>query len=562
MDEIKELTEHGDGVSRVKAPVGRMLVKTINDQYPTLLEALLELVQNGIDANASSIAVLVDKKKRSLIVCDDGDGVSKAKYEAALLSVMSSNKTRDKIGQFGMGMLSPVAKCAWHTLTSCAKGSTTFLEWSFDTREIERQLDEVYVPHRERTDLRSVQDPRGKEGGVHIVEWQTLVEVHKYTTDRFVSRLPSAQGVFDQIVGKYREKLLENNVKLAITILTERGERDVKMGYAEPYNGRRLPAFTIKGPDAGTTYFNLYLARKNEKGAFVGQGVSIGEADNAYRFPFKMFERSLDRVFTRDVVDALNSGVFEGDILTERAKLHSNRKSFVHGDSLLGFCEAIEEWYEKVGKEHYDAAVDARAEERYKELGEDLKRTLEGFLSNPSYADLLKPLMNGVVVGVRPVHQDDGDHRMSHGSSDSDGSGGSGGGSSDSDGSGGASRRRRDSSDPPKRRSRAKVQSRKLGLEFDYREIYDEKVLWAYEPGVIIFNTLHSQWRACEKSLRRQRQLQELISIKAIMLQVMPEGEWRDHAQLFAQEMIDPIIYLLLNSPNFQQTSLRKGRGE
>lgn len=545
-------TAFGEGLSRVKVPIGVMLVKTIHDSYGTVVEMILELVQNAIDADARHIALIINKKTRNVTVADDGDGVSKEKYEAALQSVMRTMKSRDKLGQFGMGMLSPVAKCEWHKLTSCPKDGLTYLEWTFNTESIRGQTEDVYIPHRVRNDVRFETDKRGPQKGVTLVPWRTLVEVHKYTVDKYISRVPSAQALFDEIAQNYREKMLQNGVKISIAITSEKGEVDRKDGFAEPYYGTRLPDLKLYDGNAGYSFFHLYLARKNEKGDYIGQGVSMGEADNAYRFTFKAFARSVSGVLSSSIVEALNSGVFEGDILTERAKLHSNRKSFEPGDSLLGFCEAIETWYDQVGKQHYDAAVDSRSEEHYKALGEDLKKTLEDFLKDPKFVDILKPFKSNLGLTVKNPKTDgdeDPDPKKRKPKSDVE---------TESD-------EAEDGDDPDpekrkKRKPRAKVKSDTLGIEFRYADIYDERKLWEYEPGVLTFNILHSKWRACEKSQRRLKQLQEIIGVKVIMLQLMPEGEWRAHAESYAEELVDPFIYLLTSSPNFQPFGRVKGK--
>jgi hypothetical protein len=553
----------GEGFSRVKAPQGFMLVKLIHDSYGTVVEMILELVQNGIDANARHVAIIINKKTRCITVADDGDGVTKEKYEAALLSVMKTQKSRDKLGQFGMGMLSPLAKCKWHKLTSCPKDGTTYLEWTFETEAIRAQEDEIFAPHRVRTDIRHESDPRGFPKGITKVPYRTLVEVHKYTDDKYISRIPDAQALFDEIVQNYREKMLENEVKLSVTIMPEKGDIDCKEGNAQPYTGHRLPDVKLYDGHAGHTFFHLYLARKNEKGKYIGQGVSMGEADNAFRFKFRSFARTVaGGVLSSAVVEALNSGVFEGDILTERTKLHSNRRSFVPGDALLGFCEAIETWYDQVGKEHYEAAVDTSSTETYKALQEELKKTLEDLLSDPKFDGLFKKVSQGL---RREVKKPDKEGEPLSGVP-------------------GAPPRERQISppgpdhvpgpkpeptttpsekpNPPKsqRKQRATTKSERLGLEIRHGDIDDERKLWSYEPGILTFNILHSKWRECEQSQRRLKQLQEWVAIQVIMLQMMPEGEWRDHAEAFAEEMIDPFIYLLKSSPNFQHIGRMKGK--
>ncbi len=548
----------GEGFSRINVPIGFMLVKTIHDSYGTVVEMILELVQNAIDANAHHVAVLINKKARNITVADDGDGVSKEKYEAALQSVMRTMKSRDKLGQFGMGMLSPLAKCEWHKLTSCPKDGQTYLEWVFNTEEIRSQDDYPNVPHRVRTDLRFETDPRGSQKGVTLVSWRTLVEVHKYTDDKYISRMPSAQNLFDEIAQNYREKMLENNVKISIKITSEKGEVDSKDGFAEPYYGHRLPDMKLYDGNAGHSFFHLYLARKGEKG-YLGPGVSMGEADNAYRFTFKSFARSVAGLLPSSVIEALNSGVFEGDILTERTKLHSNRKSFEPGDALLGFCQAIETWYDRVGKQHYEAAVDSRSEEHYKALGEDLKKTLEGFLNDPKFQDILKPFKSNLGLVVKNPHKDGDEEAQKKKPEPQQGEEqivDEDEGDEDEENVSDPKKKKK----RKKRKPRAKVKSEQLGIEFRYEDIYDERRLWEYEQGVLTFNILHSKWRACEKSQRRLKQLQELVGVKVIMLQMMPEGEWRDHAESYAEELVDPFIYLLQSSPNFQHISRMKGK--
>lgn len=541
----------GEGLSRVKVPIGFMLVKTIHDSYGTVVEMILELVQNAIDADAHHIALLINKKTRNITLADDGDGVSKEKYEAALQSVMRTMKTRDKLGQFGMGMLSPVAKCEWHKLTSCPKDGATYLEWTFNTGAIREQADDVYIPHRIRSDIRFEKDPREPQKGVTSVPWRTLVEVHQYSADKYISRLPSAQSLFDEIVQNYREKMLQNGVKISITVTVEKGESDRKDGFAEPYYGHRLPDVKLYDGNTGDSFFHLYLARKDEKGEYVGQGVSMGEADNAYRFTFKSFARSVAGLLSSSVVEALNSGVFEGDILTEGAKLHSNRKSFEQSDALIGFCQAIETWYDQVGEQHYEVAVDSRSEERYKALGEDLKKTLEGFLNDPKFGDILRPFKSNLGLTVKNQKKDgdeDPDPKKQKAKPDAEIETGEDGGDDP------------DPKESKKRKRRAKVKSETLGIEFRYEDIYDERKLWEYQPGVLTFNILSSKWRACEKSQRRLKQLQEIIGVKVIILQLMPEGEWRNHAESYAEELVDPFIYLLQSSPNFQHISRMKGK--
>jgi hypothetical protein len=547
---LKQAVGLRDGFSLVKAPVGFMLAGAIDDSYGTLVECIYELVQNAIDANAKTITVSINKRTRSIQIRDDGDGISKEKYETALQSVMQTMKSREKYGQFGRGMLSPLRKCKRHTLTSCQKGGMVFLEWSFATSDIESQTDQVFVPHRIRNDLRSRSDKRGHQSGVTLVDWQTLIEIQEYTADRMVAKIPAAQNIFDELVRRFRKKMLDNKISIAITILDGKTAVDEKVGFAAPYYGHKLSQHTVRHIDAGMTTFNLFLAKRNEKGALAGAGVSVGETGNEFRMPFTVFCKSVQGVLSAHVVEALQSGVFEGDIFTARAKLHHNRKEFEASDALLGFCESIETWYDDVGKQHYEAVVDARDSERYKALGEDLSRTMEKLLADPKFADFLRPYAGGVKGKKEAVAGDEPGSDVSEPPTPRAESV-----PRESEvGRGGAS----PSGEKAPRKTRAAAQSGTLGITFKYEEVYDDKILWAFEGGTLTFNILHSKWRACESSQRRLKQLQELICMKALVLEMMPEGDWKAHARAYSEELVDPFIHLLINSPNFQHISTQR----
>lgn len=68
--------------------------------------ALQQIVENAMDAGASGISILVQKKEGRIIIMDDGEGFSR-KDATAFLSVCDSGKAGDntKVGQHGSGRL-------------------------------------------------------------------------------------------------------------------------------------------------------------------------------------------------------------------------------------------------------------------------------------------------------------------------------------------------------------------------------------------------------------------------------------------------------------------------
>ncbi len=541
---------------------GPALVKLINDSYSTLVAMILEQVQNSIDAEATSIGIIINQKTRGMTFMDDGEGISREKAHTAFQHVMQSGKTRDKLGQFGMGLFSTLAKCEWSKLISCAKGSKEYWEWTFNTKDIRSQTAEIHVPLRLRPDLRFRDRFFRPEHGVTPVEYRTMVEVHNYTDDRYISKLPSARVLFDEIVENYREKMLQNNVKISITIIFPKGAKDEALGYAEPYQGLHLPKKTFYDGEGGNTSFNLYLARKGEKG-YEGK-VSVGEADNPFRLGFKTFCRStpITRAINAEVIEALSSGVFEGDILTERAKLHSNRKSFYENSALIGFCNAMETWYEQEGKAHYQSVIDAQVGERYKVLGDELRHNLQELLKLPEFAELLREMKEGFQVLIKTPGQSKDEPGTGPGTggtvktASSGGGGGNGGGGGGGTGTGtGAKPPRR----PPSKDGPQKIQA--LGINFSYDGLYTEEKLWEFEEetATLYFNSRHPKWLECEKKgMRALRQLQEVIAIQAIVIQTMPDKQWRQIAEIFSERLIGPFTFIIQQSPAFQHIGRKK----
>lgn len=513
---------------------GPTLIKVINDHYRTILSMLLELVQNCMDENATDIRVVLNRKTGNIAVSDNGDGASTEKFARALGQVMKSMKTPDKFGQFGEGMLSHLGKCDHALFISCAKDSDRYMEWRFETAEIAKQMDEIVIPQKERPDYRY--NPGGTQKairGVTFVQWRTRVEVHNFTRDRFIGKIPSATVLFEQIVEQYRQRMLENNVFVSVKLVDESGKSDEYEGKASPYSGKPLQVMRNSHRTFGTAAFTLFLAADA-----VGK-VTVGQADNPFRFSFRQFAKSHSGLLLPDAVEALNSGIFEGDFVCSGIELHPNRKSFVENDALVFFCESIEKWYREVGEKNYGEAVSAESDKLYDELGRDLKRNMHALLRRPEFAELLRAMKDGVPGLAASSSSYAG--MPGPGTSDpavSKDGGGSGGG-------GGGSGKKSE----PKQGTKSNTV---VGFEVRYDGMLESRELWMFDGtnAVLYINRRHPRWKACEHSQRLLKQMQEFIAIKALVLHSCPQ-EMHSDLRLYADGLMDPFICLIQNSPSF-----------
>lgn len=546
------------GSSKLNFHMGEAFCRVASD-YPTILDVILEQIQNALDADAKTVSVVLNRKTRHIAIRDDGDGVTRAQFEESLQGVCLSQKEIGKLGRFGIGLISPLDKCHTSTFTSCARGvQNGYMEWTFVTEDIRRQARDVRIPCRARPDVFYIKT-KGQSGpkGATTVMWRTEVNIIQYSTDKFISRITSIDALAEAIFERFGAVMRRNKVVLNLKFVNQDGTAEIREGIkAKLFTGRSLGEVIINNPDAGKVSIRLFLAPKTTKGQ--NGKVLVGEADNDYRFGFNLLARSPESMLNDEVVSALTSGVFEGEILAEKVTLHSTRKLFERDDAFLGFCTAVETWFQNHGAKHLEDVKEARRDIRYQDLGLESLREIEEMLRNPAFADILSVLSSFKLGSTGSGHtprakgiQDelpDPSHTKSHNK---------GGGKSDQ------SNAIDNSPDHnsftvvgPRGTQRTMAKRDSVGLQFSYIAMDGSDRLWELDirQGILHFNVNHPIWVACDVSDRKVRQLQETVAINALMIQAMP-AESSDMLRFAFDEVLRPLSHLFHVSPAF---NLRK----
>lgn len=551
--------------SRLDFHMGEAFCRVASD-YPTILDVILEQVQNAIDANAKTISVVLNRKTRHIAIRDDGDGVTEAIFEEALQRVCLSKKEQGKLGRFGIGLISPLDKCHTFTFISGPRAVVNgYREWTFVTEDIRRQAKDVMIPQRSRPDIFFI-SKKGQAGpkGMTTVMWRTEVNILRYSADKIISRITSIDALAEAILERFGAVMRKNKVVLNLKFGNEDGTAEIREGVrAKLFTGRSLGEVVMNDSDAGKVIFRLFLAPKTTKGQ--NGKVIVGEADNDYRFGFNLLARSADSLLPDDVASGMLSGVFEGEILGEKVKLHSTRKSFEKDDTLVGFCTAIETWFQKHGAKHLEEVKEARRDQRYQELGLQSLREIEAMLKNPNFADIRSVLggfkLGNIGSGHAPRQKEnvagvqDEPAVSTHGIDPREKGNGSESGERHSP------NEDRPAHQPytvagPRGKQRTLVKRDSLGLQFSYIAMDGSDRLWELDSrqGVLHFNVNHPIWVACDVSDRKVRQLQETVAIYALMLKTMPE-DLEDTLRFAFDEVLRPLSYLFHVSPAF---NLRK----
>ena len=392
------------GKTKFKVHIGAAL-ELFGSQYPTIHDVVLELVQNEIDAEGKYIRVRINYVKgeeRTLTVAGDGTGATVDMVAEAFANVANRDKPKgkDKYGQFRLGFMSPLGKCSRFALTTCHCNAppTEYRTWSFDTERVVKTQHFEEIGWNMEEQFVFAPDPAvalpTKLRNRERVSWRTRVHLEGVTTDRRIARI-DLDELTTEIARRFRDTILERGINIKVSFRDEKGNKELTRTVSpQRFQGRSLNVCTIANDQAGTTEFQMFLA-------FKGTGGRNGQVEFStrsqtglrQRLTIKQFRQCIDvcgipmRV---DILNALESGVFEGEIIAQKVKLNPNRTSFADGEPLWGFCESIEQWFREVGSKHYEAVQRENQEYRYTKIGDEALEFLQRAIrSSPGLMETL-----------------------------------------------------------------------------------------------------------------------------------------------------------------------------
>ncbi|MFA6445964.1 MAG: ATP-binding protein [Candidatus Paceibacterota bacterium] len=550
---MKTLTIVRNGTADVGVNVGQTLVNHFAVTYPRIFDVLLELVQNALDEKAHLIRVFINYKMRIVSVRDDGRGTTIERFNEALKEVATPGKKRKgSLGQFGIGLVSPLGKCRVATFTSCPEPHKVgFHQWTFDTENILARKQNLQIPLKYRDDLSLEESPTNSR---FKVDYRSEMRLEDITTDRMTSRVDMDEFV-SAVLSRFGQVMRRNKVTLSVKIVDDMGHEKCRDNITAPdFQGNPLPEYKVTEKDAGRVTFRLFVTKRNS--GIRSEGVIVGVEGEQFTFPFHLFSRAVSGVISADAIEALKSGLFEGVIKGQKVKLHSGRQAFEKNDAFTGFCVAIEEWWDDCGSRHAEEVREAMKDSRFQNLGLRSMEVLKHLLSDPRNSllrDVLKTFSQGTVgTGHTPRpkpwvagQQGQTSLTIAHPPGSNDGKCGG-----------------QDHKMPmlskgehhplsvagPEGRRRTIVRNDSLGLQFAHEAMQGSSELWSLdtEQGILIFNIRHPLWVMCdEKGDGPVMKLQEMIAIEALTLLAMPETQ---HAfqGMYLREMNPVMVSWLL----------------
>lgn len=189
----------------------RHLLEDIRDGYPCQIEEaiLTELISNSLDSKCTSIQIRVDTAERSLVVVDDGEGMSKEAFER-YHDIASSTKRRGKgIGFAGIGAKLALLVCE-EVLTETKQGKSHLCStW--------RLRDSFHAPWRWIQPMGMVGTPRGT---AVLLRWPDRLPYDEPRVRRLITQTfyPLLDDGFNEVMDHVYPKGLQfyvNGVRLA-----------------------------------------------------------------------------------------------------------------------------------------------------------------------------------------------------------------------------------------------------------------------------------------------------------------------------------------------------------
>ena len=152
-------------------PDPESLLESIRSVGYSLKEAISDLIDNSISANASRIDVIIDlENSREFHLLDNGDGMNYQKLVSSFRLGSTNPKTKrdeNDLGRFGMGMkTASLSQCRSVTVTS--KQNNTIVSRTLDLDEVSKLKKWVIGEKEDQQDI--ILKLEGIEHGT-IVSW-------------------------------------------------------------------------------------------------------------------------------------------------------------------------------------------------------------------------------------------------------------------------------------------------------------------------------------------------------------------------------------------------------
>jgi len=524
-------------------------------EYPNVPAVLKELIQNSIDVDfggASKIEIEVNYDQGMINYFDNGPGLTAETFEKAVMTFGHSIKRGDRYGRFGIGLASPLSIVEDFCFVTAPTGER-YQSYHFNRTKLFGVASGGYPIVQEGANTLFHGDnhtPGLRPRRAEVVWWRTAVLMSGLTEDKQKRKLDT-DTLQAEVQSAYGKKLVELNTKITIKVIEGGTEREVTFK-AKLYQGKALPEWTVTLADVGKVTAKLYLAPIGYVGP---HRIDVGSGDNPSRVEFTKLYLTANfyGCLGEATKAALNSKLFQGELIGENLQLLANRKGFAQNDALFAFAVALDEWYKKEGQRYHEDEKRDRKANRYQAIGlaviERLKSTLLG--PNSPFASILAQAEYGSIgKGHATVPKKSllgqemfGKAAVGQKASEGDGEGGGCGGSGEK------SKHHPSVVLGPEGGRRQAVRGHSTGFHMNFTDT-GERMYWFNRLGsCITINNTHPAFAAIEKSDSQLERYYAMLIATALRLELEEDERLKETQRVFSEGMIrDWVDYVLLKT--------------
>lgn len=533
------------------------------NKYPSLREAVLEAIQNSIDAGATKVNVNINQASRSIFIHDNGSGASIAFFNSAIACIGDSKKEKGKLGQFGLGVVSALNKCKVFTFTSRpADRSNPLMKWTFEGEKIRNVKSGLTIP----VEPRQVATQQW---------WNSELMISDYTTDQMRAKI-DMDMLCEQIIDRYNEHMQKHRTVVQVKLTSPTGQLEEKMLRPIAYTGGPIPVKVYSGESAGDTAFQLYVAKTKEEGRRKVRAGRVKVVDST-GYGIALSGKALSGLLTEQNVSLLTSGLFEGEIrFSDKVRVEASRRYFEETEALMEACSHIEQWLQNVGQAYITKMEDEATTERYQRLGEQSLKVIRSLLkARPDLASIVSAFDYGSVGKEHAETKQEKDGTVDAKSIDGTGKrGGTRCGTKDTE--------PKDTKEPKERKDhkplavagekggqhRTFIRDNSYGLILQHGTVQNSN-LWHLDEstGVLTINIYHPTWEACDNTVDRSLSarnkmicdLQERIVLHALHLLKLKKELGADGSEItpiveiYASDFMSSELFLITEGDRLAQ---------
>lgn len=479
--------------------------------YREAPQVILEMVQNSLDKNATSIVIhlrLGDRRSNMLRVLDNGNGASKTEMERRIGNIAARQKTDNKIGEKGIGNLAPLAIAGRYSMiTRPRRGDDPFFRITFDKDGV-RGRKEVSFGWE---DMPSDFVP---EEGKKVSTIITVRSIEASALRSLVRQENSAKMIADAISDRFSTRIQDLGANITVKVEKKDSGTVTERVTPQIFPGQR-EVVEITTPH-GLVKFEMFISGRRQKEPKI-----LVEHKNRHSFELK----NMSDIWM-EYADVFECGFIQGKIMVKFCTLTPDRNGFEWNEELESFIQAINDFCEQNGRPFLAQLEDVSRVEAWSDITREVLDSARQLIDQDP--TLLPKDLQGLVSSRHhdaDQGQNDGTKRRTKKKKKRSPDGGD-----EPTLKGSAQRIHHHSTESPSGRSRHRLRGEK-GITIEFAEGSPERgYKWRVmiERGVILLNTTHEDWRQAEDKTKTHLRIYiGCLVARALALLQVPE-DWRE----------------------------------